>query len=99
RDFHVTGVQTCALPISDGLALGDERLGLLDLHRQPGPLGPDLPAAAVEVREAVTLLLDALREGVQLGEALGEGLLLGAGLVALRSEERRVGNEGRSRRW
>src|SRR5699024_11634994 len=58
RDRNVTGVQTCALPIS-----GEARVS-----HAPGPRGVDLLEARVR----------------------------GDVLVELRSEERRVGKEGRS---
>src|SRR5438046_9958474 len=69
RDWSVTGVQTCALPISVGLqpqAAGQHAVG-----EPPHPAGQLLhrPPAGEE------------------------------GGVVLRSEERRVGKECRSRRW
>src|SRR5439155_17298995 len=64
RDGHVTGVQTCALPICSG-------------HRLP--LVPDLPPVIGPEGQAM-----ARAAFVQL-------------LEALRSEERRVGKECRSR--
>src|SRR5690606_40469926 len=90
RDFHVTGVQTCALPI---YAL------------EAGPRDGQLPFRCAEemhlscfVRVTRSLLAaDAQRRvagevQVQLtAQAIGEGLVM-AGLVG-RSEERRVGKE------
>src|SRR5437879_11984176 len=76
RDTSVTGVQTCALPISDGcLGLGP-RLALPDDQALALFLGP--PAFRdVHVRAC---------------HAVGF-----AGGIAERSEERRVGKEGRGR--
>src|SRR3712207_7838970 len=81
RDIGVTGVQTCALPIS---VLSHGFLLLSDLEGLDG----DGHAAglAVELRDAGIELLAG-------GEALGA--LVGA--VTSRSEERRVGKECRSR--
>src|SRR5207249_6367983 len=82
RDRNVTGVQTCALPISDA-----------------GPGGPALPAAPADSVPHLRQDRAAERlEGVAVPE---EGRLLGGdGLDdRLRSEERRVGKECRSRWW
>src|SRR5207245_3996795 len=70
RDATVTGVQTCALPISFGLRLGLESIGLYG----PGGVRGFNPQSAGNVR------IDGLYFDQQ------------------RSEERRVGKEGRSRR-
>src|SRR5690606_40142353 len=98
RDFHVTGVQTCALPIFDALRAGDRRA--LD------------PAAAGAVRRAAThlaRLVDRRRPPADdPDEALAIALLAGfpdrvarrrrPGAPDLRSEERRVGRERSHRR-
>src|SRR5690606_40052718 len=84
RDFHVTGVQTCALPISD-----------LDL----APLVlPDVLLVGVPQRQPDDARLVASLEGG--AEAVGAFLLrrLAVGLcdvapIQVRSEERRVGAE------
>src|SRR5260370_15581723 len=83
RDSSVTGVQTCALPIS--LAAHPARL--LGPLRVVGP-----PAAA---REAVPVGGQGAQRGLLL-QALGRALG-GVELGAHRSEERRVGKECRSR--
>src|SRR5690606_40344983 len=76
RDFHVTGVQTCALPISP------DRRGRSP-RRSPRPSGRSPPLRRVRCRSHRPLhLLRAAR-------------LFAA--TACRSEERRVGKEGRSR--
>src|SRR5690348_18371510 len=69
RDGRVTGVQTCALPISTAVVAGDETLTYEELNARANRLA--------------RLLVDR-----------------GAGperVVAIRSEERRVGKECRSR--
>src|SRR5690606_40387829 len=78
RDFHVTGVQTCALPILDRGAF------------RKGKPPRRVPAGS---------------QGRSRSAALGQGSLdLGTGVAGRpaqapvgRSEERRVGKEGRSR--
>src|SRR5207249_12159552 len=77
RDRNVTGVQTCALPISSrssltGLGRGDARLRLNGLSERPSPVNDDRLVAAFRV------------EGRRF-------------FPFVRSEERRVGKECRSR--
>src|SRR5690606_41062387 len=79
RDFHVTGVQTCALPIC--------RL-VVARHAYQVALGF---AHELAERFGVEVLLADIDDTPQVLEAIGEGADL------LRSEERRVGKEGRSR--
>src|SRR5207249_6316033 len=90
RDRNVTGVQTCALPISS--VTSEER----DEHGGR--------VAAERVGEADPGAVDLARAGVvtELRDDLGD--LGGAGgadrmALGLRSEERRVGKEGRARWW
>src|SRR5690606_40752342 len=91
RDFHVTGVQTCALPIS---AFGQ-------IRKQP------LPEILVQVHNAASHLPLLLIGGSDsdIDEALPQAQLaalpesLRAKLLIPRSEERRVGKEGRGRWW
>src|SRR5690606_40679440 len=79
RDFHVTGVQTCALPISAAV-------------RDPGVLGPELRVA---VQPAEELLLAGVRETRSVAERLpvGEvevvGPVLGEQIGRASSRERR----------
>src|SRR5690606_39364562 len=95
RAFHVTGVQTCALPIypaaRDRLAGGAGDGGIVELVdlARPGPGGPVHYLAHREAHD-----VDAKDPGLaDVGDAvLGvAAILLGVG----RSEERRVGNEWR----
>src|SRR5690606_39753908 len=97
RGFHVTGVQTCALPIFVGLEHLDEgvrRGAEVEPVALPGEL--DLPRVG-----AAGLALD-----TEPRAADAEDLVLPAGLVVEdtrlllpRSEERRVGKACRSRSW
>src|SRR5690606_40767327 len=97
RDFHVTGVQTCALPIYIG------HVGACGHRSKFARLGiqhPDVVTTvdqwnAAEVEQASTGRFAGQREGLRL--AGGEMNPLQIGETALRSEERRVGKEGRSR--
>src|SRR5205823_8854086 len=81
RDKLVTGVQTCALPISLQLDLsaGDDFDPLLE---------------ALEDRDLVPAPRPARHEGLLHDQRVGRQLRPLAGLLRLRSEERRVGNEG-----
>src|SRR2546425_8886352 len=81
RDKLVTGVQTCALPISLRLKVERDRL----TERQP-------PRGGRRIRGLLAV-------GVEGGLRLGPGRILPAHAPPgdLRSEERRVGKEGRSR--
>src|SRR5205085_9206445 len=95
RDLTVTGVQTCALPISVlaavGRALGEQlAVVLLD-----GDVAVDaLLELAAGARDAHDLGLD----GHGHGGGDGDGLAADAA-HRVRSEERRVGKGGMSWRW
>src|SRR5690606_39837202 len=86
RDFHVTGVQTCALPIcttSEANSLGvDERMDLLDALIDAG-----LDAARLMPGTGTCAITDTVR---LTAHAVARG-------CAGRSEERRAGEGGRSR--
>src|SRR5436309_4660298 len=79
RDFHVTGVQTCDLPILVGA---------------PPNVEPSPPPCTLSIRSArpVTAAI-----GKPPPSALAMVTISGA--IPLRSEERRVGKDGRSRWW
>src|SRR5207302_2335223 len=91
RDFHVTGVQTCALPICS-------------LLRGTGFVrsGSDFRAPGFEMKPArgttviASILLIACLNGTVFTLGRVDRLRTGA---SLRSEERRVGKECRSRWW
>src|SRR5207248_7589048 len=88
RDRTVTGVQTCALPISD-------RRG----RRVPRERSESVRAALViSERDNVATALEALEAGQRLDLA-GTTLMVQSPVPRGRSEERRVGKECRSRRW
>src|SRR5439155_2738001 len=94
RDGHVTGVQTCALPISchrrDWSTAGSHFGRSLELrHGEANRRGVALSLAGL-ARVALTI-----------GEPARAARLLGAAdaLLEARSEERRVGKEWRARWW
>src|SRR5262249_57883757 len=88
RDWSVTGVQTCALPI-----YGDERRDLgVDfgdmVERQALDVGAGPPFVVPEIEKTPY----ALDREAEIAGAADEA-------QNARSEERRVGKERRSRRW
>src|SRR5690606_41068332 len=88
RDFHVTGVQTCALPISR------ERLQALARGESAPPaVGPVPVADAPDFTEAVARLIAERRTTIDWLATLDDA----AWDENLRSEERRVGKECRAR--
>src|SRR5690606_40512709 len=96
RDFHVTGVQTCALPI---LPRTDYDRLLPDLELVDMPLGWTLSESGDHVNHlhfpvsGIVSLMYCLEDG-----STSETALVGnEGMVGIRSEERRVGKEGRWR--
>src|SRR5690606_40760177 len=88
RDFHVTGVQTCALPISaaaERFAAGDRRVrGRRDRAGGRGDARRGATGGAMAGGRGIS------RRGSPPGVAR-------RGARALRSEERRVGKEWRAR--
>src|SRR5690606_40409352 len=91
RDFHVTGVQTCALPISVRPA------------RMPVIVTPKPPAPALRRRErsepSPISEESAPSEKAPASEATTPQLTPVAASAATRSEERRVGKECRCEWW
>src|SRR5690606_40453086 len=87
RDFHVTGVQTCALPIS-GSQEPQRGAGFDPARAVDGAVDADIVAVVAHQRaQDVRVVVESvLRDD---GEAA----------AAARSEERRVGKEGRCRWW
>src|SRR3712207_9463559 len=84
RDIGVTGVQTCALPICGGARVVD---GLYRLRHHP-----------VVRRDYETRDVGRLRaSGAHRGKRLVAGGVDEGDLASVRSEERRVGKECRSR--
>src|SRR5690606_40238730 len=96
RDFHVTGVQTCALPISgedrEPGAAGAEVLATLRLAQA------DVREEAVQQRPVNGTGVGLLAEPAGLETHLADGAAQLGVDVGPRSEERRVGKEG-STRW
>src|SRR5690606_40557558 len=96
RDFHVTGVQTCALPISRemlGFALSHSTVGLdvEAFRRDPDPMTVGAQVfSARELARLGTLSGEAQRELFRRLWTLKEAYL------KARSEERRVGKECRA---
>src|SRR5690606_41015985 len=90
RDFHVTGVQTCALPISAGGNAG-EICGLKSLDQIIRFGGLCLFDGGLQNEECII--------GIAAGVVGRDTKLLYIVVVPLyRSEERRVGKERRARR-
>src|SRR5690606_39316235 len=83
RDFHVTGVQTCALPISSS----SFKLLFHDTHHR----------SVTDERWSAELELDGYHGVLAFGEAVRERYLSRGWSRRARSEERRVG-KGRGRR-
>src|SRR5690606_39738812 len=90
RDFHVTGVQTCALPISDRVRRGDETVKiepqtmrvLLLLARNAGAV-----VSQAEIER--TVWADVVVTPSSVYQSIAQ--------LRKRSEERRVGRECRTR--
>src|SRR5690606_40588585 len=95
RDFHVTGVQTCALPIYEeeheqGRAPERER------HAEQGQVGVAARCGRLEQPRHRLVQSRLVDDAVGPAEAAGRGFRRDELLVA-RSEERRVGKECRTR--
>src|SRR5690606_40800706 len=95
RDFHVTGVQTCALPISDDYerafhARGQSYHDLIRLRAGDVASAPDL---------VVYPLADQVQAILAWAQSANVAVVpYGGGSSVVRSEERRVGTGGR-RGW
>src|SRR5207302_7104661 len=90
RDFHVTGVQTCALPISE---ISVNRVNIARTQCVNGFLRARLPSANGNVNQApVSLTKPRVCSALKCHGRLSQ-------FDPVRSEERRVGKECRSRWW
>src|SRR5690606_40488162 len=86
RDFHVTGVQTCALPISSTLNLGDTIRRLINAAEG---LFPDSTNVTIQLLDNNNTTMETIAASESLERAKEN---------VKRSEERRVGKESRERR-
>src|SRR5690606_40659653 len=87
RDFHVTGVQTCALPI----------YGTMDWMARHGDKRARPPELVPGTLRVVSVGLDYGQDPDQARNTLADGQRAYVARYALRSEERRVGKGGRGR--
>src|SRR5207302_7068391 len=93
RDFHVTGVQTCALPISAAEPLYADHLGA-EIAQEGGAERPR--DVATEIEDA-----NAVQHACHVMPPLSPGSVScqrGAAAKIARSEERRVGKDCRNGR-
>src|SRR5690606_40554945 len=91
RDFHVTGVQTCALPIYQ---LERPRVGLLNVGTEPMK-GNELTKEAYQLLEQLPINFVGNIEARDILNDVCDVIVCDgfAGNIMLRSEERRVGTE------
>src|SRR5690606_41069080 len=95
RDFHVTGVQTCALPIYE--------LAVLEAFNFDAPKTKELKnvMSNLELSKKVLFIVDALDNNVELSARNIPSVKVidaqSLNVLDIRSEERRVGKECRSR--
>src|SRR5690606_39698907 len=91
RDFHVTGVQTCALPIST-FEVPSEGTGILRIKAQEGET-LEIGEVICEIEESDGKSTPSANTAPKKDTAKEESK------TEERSEERRVGKESRARRW
>src|SRR5690606_40976310 len=98
RDFHVTGVQTCALPISKG-SCRNSRRSFDDQGEQASNHSKE------QTMRFMMLVIPKGYESAEPGtvpddaEAVAKMMKYNEALQKARSEERRVGKESRCRCW
>src|SRR5690606_39326976 len=94
RDCHVTGVQTCALPIYEMATITKREL-VIRITDHLGTKGIEITQQ--DVLEVVQTLIDEITESLALGDTV---VMRNFGAFQVRemkrSEERRVGKEGRA---
>src|SRR5690606_40634667 len=88
RDFHVTGVQTCALPILENLLQGNPGVQAVFAHNDEMALGA-IEAIQSSGKNIPIIGFDGNDDALK---SIEEGKLTGT-----RSEERRVGKKCRTR--
>src|SRR5690606_40009662 len=95
RDFHVTGVQTCALPIYKPVVIGIGRFGPYVLHdKKYVSIPKDLDPYTIPLEKAVELIENKrIADANKLIKAFPENPDIQ--VLNGRSEERRVGKEGK----
>src|SRR5205807_6703534 len=91
RDYKVTGVQTCALPISSGRVI----VAIGGPIKRIGPNGSVVMAARIGVQRIQTAGCVAVTVRIETQSAQPASSVVMPGGVAKRSEERRVGKECR----
>src|SRR5690606_40193471 len=94
RDFHVTGVQTCALPIFNGLTV----YGASSLQEVINIMQDPCSATPVVTHAGEEFLRQQQEFEVDFTDVKGQANIKRAlEIAAARSEERRVGKEWRTR--
>src|SRR5690606_40997267 len=93
RDFHVTGVQTCALPISRAVEVG----AAAGLEHGRGAAGGARAGDGGGARRAAVRVAARLARSDALRQGRAAAARVDRRLERLRSEERRVGKAWRTR--
>src|SRR5690606_40878029 len=96
RDFHVTGVQTCALPISAVHTLRRRLRALFEHPDAAGAAALTTAAGGLDLRPDAEGRLQWLVRS-RPAASIAEELALLTGTALLRSEERRAGKAAASR--
>src|SRR5690606_40716158 len=96
RDFHVTGVQTCALPISQLRIKVRQRLVEQEDLRPANDRPPHSDALALAARKLARLAVQKMRDPQRFSCLLDAAVNFMARVISS-SEERRVGKERRTR--
>src|SRR5690606_40472332 len=92
RDFHVTGVQTCALPIFDEIRMGSQPAGDDEGDPSRSPFPVEVVAGPRQRRNRRNRDMIAEKQGCRAG-ASAPAVEDDVVRASRRSEERRVGKE------